>query len=182
MWRDPSVLQRHLDTGRSINTPDSHGETLLYLACGSDAEALSKGSDTLVKPLLQAGADPNLGNREGYTPLMLTSSPDVANCLLDLGADIEIKTDEGSTALEQACCDGRSAVVKVLLRRGALGQVLTMSKQGHTPLSAAVNAAHEDVTLILLQHLVQQSSFDINHPRLAQNQPLLCSASMLVAV
>jgi Ankyrin repeat len=48
----------------------------------------------LVQQLLQAGADPNLGNRAGFTPLMLSNSPDVVNCLLNNGADIEKKTGE----------------------------------------------------------------------------------------
>eukprot|EP00953_Heterococcus_sp_UTEX-ZZ885_P022152 12284-Heterococcus_DN1.PRE.2 len=61
MWRDPSVLQQHLDADFEINTPDPRGCTLLCRACGQEAEALTKpeGSDTLVKQLLQAGADPN---------------------------------------------------------------------------------------------------------------------------
>jgi ankyrin repeat protein len=63
VWRDPSALQRHLDAGLGINTPDSERDTLLFLAC-AHADALSKGSDTLVKQLLQAGADPNSGNRK----------------------------------------------------------------------------------------------------------------------
>jgi ankyrin repeat protein len=128
--------------------------------------------------LLQAGADPNSRNRAGFTPLMLASSPGVANCLLDNGADIAHVTDKGSTALELACGRGDLAVVKVLLKRGALGQILNVSQSCHTPLSAAANNQREDVTLLLLQHLVLQSGFDINHPRLAANQPLLCCAAV----
>jgi ankyrin repeat protein len=52
---------------------------------------------------------------------MVTNSRNTANCLLDHGADIERETDEGSTALEQACGADRLAVVKVLLKRGATG-------------------------------------------------------------
>jgi ankyrin repeat protein len=176
VWRDPGALQRHLEAGHDINMPDSRGETLLFIAC-AHAEALSKGSDTLVKQLLQAGAEPNSGNRRGFTALMLTSSPDIANYLLNSGADIKAEANLGSTALEQACCGGRTAVVKVLLKRGALGQVLKANKQGNLPLSAAAKSGHEDVTLLLLQHLAMQPGFDINHPRLATNQPLLCCAA-----
>jgi ankyrin repeat protein len=179
MWHDPSVLQQHLNAGVGINTPDPRSYTLLYLACGQDVEdTLSKGSDTLVKQLLQAGADPNLGNRDGFTPLMVTNPCNTANCLLDHGADIERESNQCSTALEQACAGGRRSVVKVLLRRGAAGQILQASKSGHTPLSAAVTHGHEEITLLLLQQLVTQSSFDIDHPRLALNQPLLCSAAV----
>jgi hypothetical protein len=49
MQRDPSALQRHLDAGHGINTLDSQGVNLLHRACSPDVEALSKGSDTLVK-------------------------------------------------------------------------------------------------------------------------------------
>jgi ankyrin repeat protein len=179
IWHDPSALQRHLDAGVGINTPDPRGHTLLYLACGADAEEmLSKGSDTLVKQLLQAGADPNLAGRDGFTPLMVTNSCNTANSLLDHGADIERESNQGSTALEQACAGGRRPVIKVLLKRGAAGQILQASKSGHTPLSAAVTHGHEEITLLLLQQLVTQSSFDIDHPRLALNQPLLCSAAV----
>jgi uncharacterized protein len=126
--------------------------------------------------LLQAGADPNSSFREGVTPLMRTRSPDVANCLLDHGADIARETGGGSTALEEACASGRLAVVKVLLKRGALGQMLKQSKF-HTPLSLAANNKHEDVTLLLLEHLVLQPGFEVNHSQLATNQPLLCCAA-----
>jgi ankyrin repeat protein len=183
MRRDPSVLQRHLDSGHRIDAalPQAQGETLLYRACSRDIEALLslKGSEALVKQLLRAGADPNSRNcSEGWTALMATSSADVADYLLDNGADIEREADDGSTAIEKACAGGKMAVVKVLLKRGALAQLLHVSKSGHTALSAAVNSQHEDVTLLLLQNLVQQPGFDINHPRLAANQPLLCCAAV----
>jgi uncharacterized protein len=174
MWRDPSVLQRHLDAGHGIDTRNSEGCSLLFLACTPDAEALCKDSDTLVKQLLQAGADPNSRTTEGHTPLMLTSSPDIASCLLSNGADIGVEAVEGCTVLEMACGSNHLAVVKVLLRGGAVKQLCKVSKDGHTPLSAAVSNAYEDVTLLLLQHLVLQPGFEINHPQLAVNQPLLC--------
>jgi uncharacterized protein len=109
---------------------------------------------------------------------MVTNSCNTANCLLDHGADVVRESDQGSTALEQACAGGRRPVVKVFLKRGAARQILQASKSGHTPLSAAVFHGHEEITLLLLQQLVTQSSFDINHPRLALNQPLLCSAAV----
>eukprot|EP00953_Heterococcus_sp_UTEX-ZZ885_P022151 12284-Heterococcus_DN1.PRE.1 len=110
---------------------------------------------------------------------MMTSSPNVANCLLDYGADIERGNDKGFTALTIACGDNSLTVLKVLLQRGAVKQLCKVSKDGHTLLSAAANSEHEDLTraLLLLQHSIQQSGFDINYPQLALNQPLLCSAA-----
>jgi hypothetical protein len=52
-----------------------------------------------------------------------------------------------------------------------------LKKSGlHTPFSAAVHNKHEDVAVLLLQHLVLQIGFDINHSQLATNQPQLCCA------
>jgi ankyrin repeat protein len=188
MRLDPSALQRHLDAGNSIDkvVPPTQGRTLLYRACCPDIEDLLslKGSEALVKQLLQAGADPNSRNHcellegwsEGWTPLMSTSSPEVAELLLDNGADITREADDGMIAIIAACASGKLAVVKILLKRGALEQLERVSKSNHTALSAAVNNQHEDVALLLLRHLVSQG-FDINHPRLASNQPLLCCAA-----
>jgi ankyrin repeat protein len=166
IWRDPSALQRHLDAGHSINALDKNGHPLLFCACGLDVTDLSKGSDTLVKQLLLAGAHVDSTSFGGFTPLMFTSSPDVVNCLLDNGADIKIEADDSSTALDEACGAGKLTVVKVLLKRGAHGHMLRKSRL-HTPLAAAVNNHHEEVAILLLQELVQQSGFNINHSRLA---------------
>jgi ankyrin repeat protein len=53
-------------------------------------------------------------------------------------------------------------------------QLFKARKNVHTLLSAAVHSGHGDLTLLLLQLLVLQHGFDINQPRLALNQPLLC--------
>jgi ankyrin repeat domain-containing protein 50 len=108
---------------------------------------------------------------------MRTKSPDVANCLLDNGADIERKADDGSFALALASTDGSLAVLKVLLTRGALGQILKVSRI-HTPLRAAAISGNEDIILLLLQHLVLQPGFNIDDIRLAASEPLLCYAAI----
>jgi ankyrin repeat protein len=107
---------------------------------------------------------------------MMTASADVANCLLNSGADFNSESAEGFTALGAASARGSLAVVRVLLKRGATAHMLTPMQDGVTPLSAAVNNDHEEIAMLLLRQLVLQSDFDINHPRLGLNQPLLCSA------
>jgi ankyrin repeat protein len=150
---------------------------LLHLACSPEMEAMTKQSDTLVKQLLQAGADPNAVSESGSFPLMLTSSAEIAGCLLDNGADIEQQSNDGSTALRSASSAGRLPVVKVLLQRGAQHQILMRSDSCETPVSTAVRNGHQAVALVLLNELLLLPGFDINHPRLAATQPLLCAAA-----
>jgi uncharacterized protein len=176
IWHDTSVLQRHLQD-HNIDEPDDKGETLLHVAC-ADSKCFAGSSDTLVKQLLQAGADCNLASAlQGFTPLMMAGIADIASCLLDNGADIERVCSEGCTALHLACDGGRLAVAKVLLKRGAEQHILKSSSKGATPLSAAFAANEVDIIMLLLQYLFAQADFDINHPRLVLDQPLVCTAA-----
>ena len=54
-----------------------------------------------VKRLLEQGADANAENG-GYTALMMASSEEMASLLLSHGADVDVKTTRGVTALDAA--------------------------------------------------------------------------------
>jgi ankyrin repeat protein len=181
IWRDEGVLQRHLQD-HNIDEADAKGETLLHVAC-ADTKSFVGNSDTLVKQLLQAGADCNLAttsdlvDSEKVTPLMLATTAEVASCLLDNGADIERESNKGCTALYMACAHGRLAVAKVLLKRGAYHHILKGNEIGASPLSAAFVCDKVDITMLLLEYLFALDDFDINHPTLVLEQPLLCTAA-----
>jgi ankyrin repeat protein len=177
LHKAPSSLHQHLLHHGIDDTNELQGETLLHIACNPLMEAWTKQSDVLVKQLLQAGADVNCRcTKDGYTPLMLTASADITNCLLDNGADINSAGTDGVTALGAASAKGCLAVVHVLLKRGAHAHILKRGQNAHTPLSAAINNDQEEIAMLLLRQLVLQPDFDSNHPRLGANQPLLCSA------
>jgi hypothetical protein len=70
--------------------------------------------------LIEAGANPNMANDNGFTPLgrSIYLSPDVANVLLKAGARVDEPTG-GATALWSAACGGNVGVVSLLLDAGA---------------------------------------------------------------
>jgi uncharacterized protein len=176
IWRKKGVLQRHLQHS-TIDERNHKGATLLHVAC-SDTKSFAGSSDALVKQLLRAGADCNLASTlEGFTPLMLATTADIASCLLDNGADIGSECHEGCTALHLACKCGHLGVAGVLLKGGAEQHILKSSKDGATPLSAAFVAGELDIIMLLLQHLLAQADFDINHPTLVLDQPVVCTAA-----
>ena len=96
---------------------------------------------TIVRLLLQAGADPNAPNDSGLTPLHAgawNSNPMVVSHLLDSRADLNARENDGYTALHYAAAQsGNGRVVKLLLDRGA--DPLAESNDGRTPLHSALS-------------------------------------------
>ncbi len=75
-----------------------------------------------IKKLLEKGADPNVRNEEGLTPLHIAAQKGqgkVADLLLSYGADVNARDYDGWTPLHWAVFWGKTEVVKVLLSHGA---------------------------------------------------------------
>ncbi|MBQ9418839.1 MAG: ankyrin repeat domain-containing protein [Synergistaceae bacterium] len=128
-----SIALLNLDNGVSPGFID------YMLACGANANdawdcgdglqstnlnaALSMNSPKAVEFLLEHGADPNIKDTKGRTPLMYSvlTGLEVTETLLRFGADPNIGDNEGRTALMVAIIDGDSegGVVDVLLEYGA---------------------------------------------------------------
>ena len=122
--------------------------------------------------------DLDLRDGDGWTPLMRAcfwTYPKVARALLERGADLELQTPEGGTALMFACLHGPNSppppppgsppgaaprpykplkkraaqVVALLLERGARTDV--ENSQGYTALMMARQAADDDIVRLVMQ-------------------------------
>lgn len=92
-------------------------------------------------------------------PLALQASPltDAAEAgnerdvtrLLDSGADVNARGDEGDSALHTAVWEGHIAIVRLLLTRGA--NVNAKNKKGETPLHWAAEKGLLDIASLLLE-------------------------------
>ena len=91
---DASALSHQLRKGCSPNAKNEIGESLLYVATGP------KGGASVVRTLLQAGANPDAGHRK-YTPLMNAASwvnLEAVNLLLEAGASPSLRNEDGKSA------------------------------------------------------------------------------------
>jgi ankyrin repeat protein len=112
--------------------------------------AVENNNTEMVQVLLGSGADPNLGNCQGETPLMSAcGKPEIANLLLGAGALVNPRTrDRGWTALIAASTCGDTAFLKVLIAHGA--QVNAVTKAGYTGLMYAAGGGDNVASSILL--------------------------------
>jgi hypothetical protein len=101
-----------------INARDEGGSTPLLWASGS--RYFEDGS--VVRLLLEHGADTNVQNQIGRTPLHRASmigALEVVRLLLEHGADVEAKNNVGETALQEAADMEHDEVVELLREHGA---------------------------------------------------------------
>jgi hypothetical protein len=88
-----------------------------------DANPYGKGDLVCAGPDIRAGTDLNAKEDfGGSTPLILAAifgQKEAAAILIDAGANLDARNNEGGTALHQACFFCRPEIVKLLLNAGA---------------------------------------------------------------
>jgi Ankyrin repeats (3 copies)/Ankyrin repeat len=103
--------------------------------------------EATMRGLLRNGADANLSNDTGVTPLILAAhkgrSLSVIRTLVRAGADVNIASSQGSAALFEYARHGDAECVEYLLRKGAKQ---TVHSSGLTPLLAAL--AHRNFAIV----------------------------------
>ena len=136
--------------GADVNAVNKKGRTPLLLSC-------IFGQMDSVRALLEAGADPTIGDEEGFSCLHAAvdgqCSKGTLQALIDHGAHIDAKRNDGTTALLSACKRGQSTSVIFLLDSGA--DMNIRKPDGNTCLYLAV---HGHCSKETLQKIIDQGS------------------------
>lgn len=106
--------------------------------------------DRLLELLLHSGAEVNLQDETGHTPLhYATSTPAILTLkrLIDAGANVHLTTDTGRTALHLAALNGKKTRVEMLLNAGA--DANCRDGEGKTALDLAREGGHVETTAYL---------------------------------
>ena len=169
--RDPGVISVLLEAGADVHArDDSYQYTPLH-------HAARKGTEAMVRALLEAGADAdawatgyNTDFGWNWTPLHLAAEnnpdPGVVAALLEAGADLEALggaafRPPANSPLHYAGANSNPAVAEVLLDAGA--DVNARSPSGRTPLhEAAAYASNPAVIELLIAAGADVNARDLN--------------------
>ena len=103
-------------------------------------EAAEDGNIEAVKQHIAAGTDVNAKNVDGWTPLHLATTKEIAELLIAEGADVNAKDYLGRTPLHRS---RRKEIVELLIAAGA--DVNAKNDYGTTPLDWAVDKETADL-------------------------------------
>jgi hypothetical protein len=143
-------VQQALAQGSDLNQFGGavEGTALFYAVLGDNTD--------VVRWLLAQGADPNLGLKKNFPPLMPAAhggNLDVIRVLLDAGAEVNQGDYSGYTPLMIAAQENRAAAAQVLVDHGA--NVNTRDDSGATALSIA---AGKRGSVALVRYLIEQGA------------------------
>ncbi len=141
---DVKKVERLLEAGANPNEkwdnpPGVHILHFLAYNFNTLGEEVNQEYLSIIRSLLKHGADVNIRDSQGSTPLMLASGlwekDDVISLLLDNGAQPNLQNKVGGTALMTAAGYGRKGTVNILLKRGTDKTI--KNKFGETALDIA---------------------------------------------
>ncbi|KAL8966210.1 MAG: hypothetical protein Q9183_003473 [Haloplaca sp. 2 TL-2023] len=159
------VIRELIESDLDPNVQDDDGRTPIFYAarsehCEAIRELINGGAKVdhvcpdVVRLLLQSHADPNLPVFIGM-PLLIEvtshqSGDEILHLLLQYGADVNMPSQDGLTALQMAASKNKLHFMRLLLESGA--RVDAEARGGYTALHAAARRGFPDVVKLLLQY------------------------------
>jgi ankyrin repeat protein len=143
-------MEKFIEQGADINYIEDEMDALLF------AKAINEKKWDVADLLLLNGQDINIiGNgrySNGHTQLSINSASndiEAVEMLIKRGADLNVKSDRGMTALMWATVNGNIEVVKLLVDAGT--NIDDVSDIGYSALGWAVASEHKEIIEYLLE-------------------------------
>ncbi|XP_065302728.1 ankyrin repeat, SAM and basic leucine zipper domain-containing protein 1-like isoform X2 [Dermacentor albipictus] len=144
------MVQLLIDHGADVNAAKGFA-TPLMAVCGSQ-----KGTEaalvTCAEVLLKHGAEPDLADRDGVTPLMLAAREgycQLIELLLDQGVDAKRLDSQGWTSLSWAAFAGQGRAARFLLMKVPFDMISLATLEGQMPSDLALSQGYHKLSQIL---------------------------------
>jgi ankyrin repeat protein len=160
LYNRPEVVSFLVKNGVDIRVKNKYGESALIQAISHEKNNVEPDFK-ITRELLNLGEDVNAKNLRGETPIAIVAGDDtyggegkrleIVKLLLEKGAIINARTNEGVTALMAAAIHGNTNTVKFLLDNGANPNIA--DRDEFTPLMAACwHMGNIDTVRLLLKN------------------------------
>ena len=110
-----AILQGIIDLGAELNVKNNEHQTALALACEGKKE-------DAIHVLLNAGANPNIENKNGNTCLheavTQSFSAAILQAIIDHGAEVNVTNQENQTGMLLVCKEGNTDLMNIFLNAG----------------------------------------------------------------
>jgi ankyrin repeat protein len=156
-------LQHYVQLGRNVNEVEVKAphRSLLHLACYlGDCKCCR--AEELVRLLVRKGANVNVQDDQGRSPLMVAPSVAIAQLLLQHKADLALLDKEGYSAVHLQCSSGRCGVIKLLMKRASKELLLSKTHTGWSCIACAMDHKKEEAALLVLDSLPADFDCDGN--------------------
>jgi ankyrin repeat protein len=166
-----NIVRFLLGRDADVNAQDKHHSTPLHLILGNWPPRYIKELKDVAMLLIKSGADINIRNDRGQSPLHVAAEfgyHDIVRLLLDRGVEVDIQDKCHATPLHLALgykarwnMEVFKALLSLLLESGA--DVNVSCDEGRTPLHLAATIGSRDVISSLLARGANLDAQDINH-------------------
>uniref|UniRef100_A0A8C5MX92 Orc1-like AAA ATPase domain-containing protein n=1 Tax=Leptobrachium leishanense TaxID=445787 RepID=A0A8C5MX92_9ANUR len=148
------VTELLLAAGADVNRCDAEGRSALAVA----SLCVPTGNEypMLVSQLLEHGADPELEDKDGVTPLLVAAyegQAEIAELLLEAGANPDREDKGRMTPLLAAASGGHAEAIRVLLLWGSTIDVKDAEGRSALELAAAAGGGEQAVRVLLARGL-----------------------------
>ena len=164
----PEVLSCLIENGADVNLSTDNNRTPLMTAC-------EYGHINTVTILIEHGANVYLQDRDGLSAVHYavrgSQACEILSCLMENGADVDVKTFDNCTPLMIAAQRGDTKVVTFLIEQGAM--VNLQDKDGNAAVHYAIqenSGSHESNEV--LDYLIQNGA-DVNAQSNEGRTPLM---------
>ena len=140
VWNGYEDVLEHFLNPENVNLRGFSGRTILQIAA-------IRGHSNIVKLVLNHGADPDIPDTDGFTPLHAAfhfSYPEIHESLIGAGACLTTVAKNGTTPLFAAAASGNIPITRKLLSEGSDG--LAQDLEGATAFLRGV--ASDDVDIV----------------------------------
>lgn len=185
LWPDSEqLISALLASGADINLANNAGQTALQFFVGSKAPTIytsKRGHDVALAAILRAGADAEVRDVEGRTPLFhlaqagdidKRSMESISKTLIDAGADLDTRDQEGRSLLHAAAGRLNADSLEFLLQNGA--RVDAVDSHGNTIWHEAAKSCIDQHPRTSSECLKKMAGFgaDAKRPNHAGRTPL----------